>query len=162
MKKAIKVFILLILPFFVFTACLTAGKAGIPKIYNDGSEINAKIAGKKFRLTVAKTQEARAQGLSDRDKMPADGMIFLFDASQPLTFWMKNMRFPIDILWINGNKIVAITKNARPEPGVSDENLKRYFSGYYADTVIELNAGDCEKYNIKTGDAVVIPASERE
>ena len=156
MKKAAKIFILLILPFFAFAACSAAAKADVSKTYNDGSEINVKIAGKKFRLTTAKTQEARAQGLSDRDKMPADGMIFLFDTPQPLTFWMKNMRFPIDIIWINGNKIVAITKNARPEPEISDENLKRYFSGYYANTVIELNAGDCDKYKIKAGNVLEI------
>ncbi|MDR1695889.1 MAG: DUF192 domain-containing protein [Endomicrobium sp.] len=148
--------IVLIAPFLIFTACAANVSQTAKKAYADGSVIGVEIAGKKFNLAAAATAHAKAKGLSGRDKMPSDGMIFLFGEPQPLSFWMKDMRFPIDIIWINGGKIVSITENAVPEPGVKDEDLKRYFPGSSADTVIELNAGDCGKYKIKAGDTFAI------
>ncbi|MCL2485865.1 MAG: DUF192 domain-containing protein [Endomicrobia bacterium] len=156
MNKIAKLFIVLIMPFFIFASCSASNKyeyqTPSEKEYADGSEIKVKLSGREFLLTVSQSPQARIQGLSDRTEMPADGMIFFFETPQALSFWMKNMHFPIDIIWVNGNKVMSITKNAQPEPGISDEYLKRYFSDYYVNIVIELNAGDADKFKIKVGD----------
>ena len=63
---------------------------------------------------------------------------------------MKNMKFPIDILWINNDEIVHIQKNVPINP------LKSYRSNLLANYVLELNAGVCDKLNIKKHDKVKI------
>ncbi|MDD3293001.1 MAG: DUF192 domain-containing protein, partial [Candidatus Pacebacteria bacterium] len=66
-------------------------------------------------------------------------------------FWMKDMQFPIDILWVNGNKIVNISENV---PIYTNEEITRMNSVYPIDKVIELKAGTVSKYGIKINDEV--------
>lgn len=66
---------------------------------------------------IAETPAARAQGLSGKEKIGEDeGMLFVFPKAGRYGFWMKDMRFPIDIVWIGEDmRIVGITKNVSPE-----------------------------------------------
>jgi hypothetical protein len=84
-------------------------------------------------------------------------MLFLYNIKRPAVFWMKGMRFPLDIIWIADGKVVQIDKQAPHEPGVADPDLKRYISNEPVDAVLEVNAGFAEKNGIKVGDPVVIP-----
>ncbi|AKL97973.1 DUF192 domain-containing protein [Endomicrobium proavitum] len=122
----------------------------------DNSILEVKLAGANLKLFTVKSPEAKRKGLSGRDTIPNDGMIFFFDYPSPLAFWMKDMKFAIDIIWINADKVVSVTKNAQPQPGAKDDKLKIYSPAFYADTVIELSAGDADKYNIEAGSAFTI------
>ena len=103
-------------------------------------------------VELADTLEKHIQGLSDKEEL-IDGMLFLFDERQIRSFWMKNMHFPIDIIWIDDEKIVNISKNLPPE----GENPKKTYSSIYpVYYVLEVNAGFCEQNNISIGDRVKI------
>ena len=92
--------------------------------------------GRLFRLEVSDTAAERALGLGRRDALCPDcGMLFLFESPGEYGFWMKDMRFPIDIVWLSGDRVVHIERSV---PADSEET---YLPGTEADRVIELNAG---------------------
>ncbi|MEO5635148.1 MAG: DUF192 domain-containing protein [Candidatus Paceibacterota bacterium] len=109
------------------------------------------IGGQKLQVDIADTPVKREQGLSGRTGLKVnEGMLFDFPNSGIYSFWMKDMKFPIDIIWINEEgKIVYIKKNALPDsyPALfTPENNSKY--------VLEVVSGFCDKYNIKIGDRV--------
>jgi len=109
-----------------------------------------------FKVELAKTAKEQQMGLSGRDSLSQDqGMLFIFDHPDYYNFWMKNMKFPLDIIFINGSKIVSIVKNAKPpqSPNVNPPVLK---PEGLVDKVLEINGGLTDKYNIKKGDVVKI------
>ena len=101
---------------------------------------------------LASSPTEQAQGLSGRISLnPNAGMLFVFpDDRQPL-FWMKDMNFPLDIVWIKDNKIIKIDKNLPPE---GKRPAKTYTSGTPVNYVLEFNAGFCDQNNIKVGDEI--------
>jgi len=72
--------------------------------------------GRQVKAEIADTPEARAKGLMFRDSLPADkGMLFIFQQAAPHRFWMKNCKFPIDIIWMNDSKeIIYLSENTPP------------------------------------------------
>jgi uncharacterized membrane protein (UPF0127 family) len=121
------------------------------------SKSEVKINEITIPVEVAKTDVQRRKGLSNQDGLPeGEGMFFEFaqkDIKPP--FWMKDMRFAIDILWIDDNEIVQIDTNVQPpESGTADDSLILYIPNQPIDYVLELNAGFTDAHNIKTGDTV--------
>ena len=114
-----------------------------------------KIGGQVFKVEVANSMMSRAQGLSGREKLDEGaGMLFIFDGLGKYGFWMKDMKFAIDIVWISGNKIVGFQQNAQPEPTKTIFGLTTYYPPEEVDKVLELNAGAVAKYGFRIGDAV--------
>lgn len=114
--------------------------------------INEKV----FVVDVAKTNEQKAKGLSIYDKLPlGKGMIFIFKTPDYYAFWMKGMKFPIDIIYIKKNKIVDIYENIQP-PKTDNEQLPIIKPKETSDMVLEINANLSSKYNFKIGDFVKI------
>jgi uncharacterized membrane protein (UPF0127 family) len=108
-----------------------------------------------FNVEVASTVIEQTNGLSYRTSLaPNDGMLFLFGSSTVQNFWMKDMNFPLDMIWMSGNKVVGFAQNAEPEPGVALWSLKIYTSPDDTDKVLEVNAGMVAQYNIQVGDTV--------
>jgi len=107
-----------------------------------------------FKLEIAKAQQQKEIGLSKKKILEKNaGMLFLFERPAYYSFWMKNMKFPIDIIYIRNDRIVTIHKNVKP-PKNPNESLPIYNSKESADTVLEINAGLSEKYNFKEGNEV--------
>lgn len=114
----------------------------------------ATINNHTFKLEVAKTQKEKGVGLSTKSTLEQNvGMLFPFDKPGYYPFWMKNMKFPIDIIFIRNGRIVTIHKNIKP-PRNPNENPPIYNSKEPADIVLEINAGLSEKYKFKRGDIV--------
>jgi hypothetical protein len=115
--------------------------------------VRMKIGSDMFTLEVADTDPKRQYGLMHRDSMPSShGMIFVFPDEEPLGFWMKNTRLPLDIIYIDaGGKVVSIH---RMEP----YTLRSTRSDGPAKYAIELNAGRAAKAGVKPGDSLQIPA----
>ncbi len=111
-----------------------------------------KVAEQTFSVAVAKTDKEKQIGLSGKKSLPKNqGMLFVFDKPDFYSFWMKNMKFPIDIIYIHGDKVTTVIKNAKP---VQDGDLPIYQPREQSDKVLEINAGLSEKYGIKNGSEV--------
>ncbi len=79
-------------------------------------------------------------------------MLFVFDKPDIYSFWMKDMLFPIDMIWISEDgKVVYIERDARPESYPNS-----FIPDAPAKYVLEVNAGFSEKNNLKVGDKVEI------
>lgn len=148
LNKIIIVFIIILIA-FAAVIFFQFSKAGIPTS-------KATIGEHTFLVSVARTPEELQKGLSERNSLPKDqGMLFLFDQPGDQTFWMKGMKVPIDIIFINNDRIVSISKNAQPvEEG--NTNLPLYSSAQPSDKVLEINAGLSDEYGFKVGDQVKI------
>lgn len=106
--------------------------------------INLKICDEIFSVEVADTEYTRKIGLSKRESLGGkEGMLFLFDKSDIRYFWMKDMNFSIDIVWINGDKIVGTSENL--EPAIASEKPIIYSSPTAVDKVLEIRAGVLKK-----------------
>lgn len=123
--------------------------------FSASKKIKVTVGGAEFVASVADNVMSRTQGLSGRERLGADeALLFIFGSPSILEFWMKDMNFPIDIIWINEGRVVGFAENAQPEPGVALWNLKRYSSFEPADVVLEVNAGVVGEKGIKVGDEV--------
>ena len=110
-----------------------------------------------IEVEVAGTPAELAQGLSGRASLPpGTGMMFLFELGATPSFWMKAMRFPLDVVWIgDGCEVVDITLKAPfPPPGSDDSDLRRYTSAVQAAYMLEINAGETGRLGIAVGDSV--------
>ncbi len=124
--------------------------------YNRPNKPNAIIGNHLFNLEIAKTDKQKAVGLAKYDSIPQDfGMLFPFIKSGYYAFWMKNMKFPIDIIFIKSGKILKIFPNV-PAPVSSNSALPIYRPEEQSDTVLEINAGLSKRYGFKNGDTVII------
>lgn len=112
---------------------------------------NAQIGQQTYKLEVAQTEEARQKGLSERDKLEKNtGMFFDFKQNGNWRMWMVQMRFPIDIAWLDENyKIIKIKSNAQP-----GDYPEVYYASKPSRYVIEVNSGVFESLNVKVGDTV--------
>ena len=123
--------------------------------------IPTSIGGKSLdlRLEIADSPTERTQGLSDRPSLPDDsGMLFIFDEPGYYSFWMKNMLFPIDIIWLDENwRIVKIDENILPEtyPALLDPPSPVKY-------VLEINAGKARELELELGERISLPAATRE
>lgn len=114
------------------------------------------IGKQNFKAALATSSKDKQVGLSGKTSLPQDeGMLFTFDKPDFYAFWMKEMKFPIDIIFIKENKIVTIHPNVQP-PASKEENPPIYKPEEPADTVLEINAGLSQKNNFKKGDQVTI------
>lgn len=115
-----------------------------------------KINNQTFKVSVADEPNEWQRGLSGQDPLDEDaGMLFLFKTTDYHNFWMKDMKFPIDIIFIKGDTVVTVVKDAKP-PTSNNDTLPLYKPEQPVDRVFEINAGLSEKYNIKKGDKVEI------
>ncbi len=106
-----------------------------------------------FNLYVAKSSQDKEIGLSKYSNLPqSQGMLFPYGTPSYYSFWMKDMKFPIDIIFIANNRIVAIYQDVHPPK--ERQNLIIYRPEELSDMVLEINAGLSKKYNFKKGDSV--------
>src|SRR5688572_2372443 len=106
--------------------------------------------GLKVAVTVAANDATREKGLSGKEGLgPDEGMLFLFDRPNTYGFWMKDMKFPIDIIWINDGTVVDITTDATPP--VPGEELAVYYPRVPVDKVLEVQAGFARTHGLRTG-----------
>lgn len=107
----------------------------------------------KINIEVVDSGPKREKGLSGREKLQENqGMLFIFQDIGYHSFWMKEMNFSLDFIWIRNNKIVEITENVKPEDYQPPKTL---ISKTEVDSVLEVNSGFCKKNNIKIGDELV-------
>jgi uncharacterized protein len=102
-----------------------------------------------FKTRIAKTPEELTKGLSGTHTLREDqAMLFIFDRDGTWPMWMKDMQYPIDIIWLDKDKnVVHIVKNAPPE----SYPYESFESKEDARFVVELPAGTVDKKSITIG-----------
>ncbi len=122
-----------------------------------GAPPTAHVGGAAFEVEIAFTTDARTRGLSGRDGLPdGAGMLFVFDGGVASKFWMREMRFALDFVWIGDNcEVVDIHANVPPPPPDTPlGELPLYESETPARYNLEITAGEAAKRGIAIGDAV--------
>ncbi len=142
MKKGNCVFLIFLFPIF-FSLYL----------YADTAYRKVCIKNVCIQAEIADSQDKRQLGLMNRENLPDDkGMLFLFDKEGRYHFWMKDMMFPLDIIWISRDKtIVDINTDVLPCPEQPCEYLCPKIRAQY---VLEVNSGFAGKNQFKIGDRV--------
>ena len=106
---------------------------------------------------MASSHEERLVGLMFRGELSADGgMLFVYDYPQNVSFWMKNVFIPLDIIFLNESGTVINVEEADVEIDVPDEKLRSYCSASSVLWVVEINQGLCKLYGIGVGTNISI------
>lgn len=113
-----------------------------------------KFGNQELQVESVSSPEQITKGLGGRESIGSDGMLFVLPQREVAKFWMKDMRFELDFVWIDGNKVVGILPNIFPQPGLPDSRLNVYSSGIPVTHVLELPSGDTVKRGIVVGDKV--------
>jgi uncharacterized protein len=107
-------------------------------------------------VQIAKTPYHHTKGLSGRNSLGKyDGMLFVFTERSQIGIVMREMSFPIDIIWLDRGKVVDIAPNVQVED-VPEDDLTRYFPRVYANLVLELSAGWVEEHDLRIGDMLTV------
>ena len=113
------------------------------------------IGGQRFSVELADTTQKQTLGLMYRDNMPADhGMLFIFPNEAPRSFWMKNCRIPLDIMYFDKDLVMVSASMDTPPCRVSQ--CPSYPSKAPAMYVLELNAGTAARLGIDTGSQLTV------
>jgi uncharacterized membrane protein (UPF0127 family) len=113
-------------------------------------------SGHEFSLEVAADDVSRQRGYMGREKIgPREGMIFVFDADDLHSFWMKDCKVALDIVWLDANgRVVWEALNRAPCPATGDcPSIVPLAPARY---VVEFAAGTATAESLKPGDAVVV------
>lgn len=104
-------------------------------------------------VEIAADDEMRARGLMYRDHLdPGRGMLFVFPRDDVFSFWMKNTRIPLDMIWIDANRrVVGILANVPP---CRVEDCPSYGPGVIARYVLEVGGGESARRGLKIGDSL--------
>lgn len=115
-----------------------------------------KLGGQILTVELAKTPRAWQKGLSNRRELGSNrGMLFIFTESSRHSFWMKDMNFPLDIIWLKNGEIVDIAPQLPPaQAGEAQPTV--YWPRLSANAVLEVSAGFCEQNGVKIGDKVEV------
>lgn len=112
------------------------------------------IAGKPIKLEVARTVQEQSIGLMYRSSLPDDrGMLFPFNPPMTVSFWMKNVQIPLDMVFMRQGKVLFIAANVPP---CRSEPCPVYGPGVPIDNVIELRGGRAKELGIQIGDFITI------
>ena len=106
-----------------------------------------------FRVEVARHDADRIRGLSGRPFLaPGSGMLFIFDREDIHQIWMRDMRFPIDLIWMSGEQVVDVTERLPvPAAGASEADTPRFSPHQPALLVLEVPAGTVAALKIHSG-----------
>jgi len=140
----------------VFALILFVGLASNFKSFFQGEEFYVVIKEQKIYVKIADSPEEKKQGLSGRESLAEDrGMLFIYPEPGNYSFWMKEMKFNLDFVFINDQKVVDLKENIPfPKEGEEPQTIRAEAT---FDKVLEINQGIIEKLGIKVGDEVLIP-----
>ena len=124
---------------------------------------NVWVDGTYVYSQLAITPQQRDEGLGGVEYLPnGEGMFFIFEQSEQYIIWMKDMKIPIDIIWIDKGKIVDIAPEVKPPESaeIPDQALKQYIPRVAAHAVLEVPAGFAGANDWKIGDKVKLELIE--
>lgn len=128
----------------LMVAALIATIFAVVALQKNNTATMLTISGKQYQLEVAATDHEKSQGLGGRIGMARNhGMLFQYANQGVRCFWMKDMHFPLDIIWLNAqNQVIKIESN------VSPDTYPHPFCASPVQNVIELNAGEARSLHV--------------
>ena len=159
MKKIIPAFFLVVLSVICLSGCSKSDQSVTSKDSEQpqSSEIiQIKINDIPLSVEAAKSNESITKGLGERDAIGSDGMLFFMPERNVVNFWMHGMRFPLDFVWIDQNKIVGTISNVQAPVDPSSFELPSYSSEVPVTHVLELPAGKVAEMKLTTDMIVTI------
>ena len=115
-------------------------------------ELNAEIIINNcvFQAETAILPKELEKGLSQRDSLGnGQGMLFLFSSLRKPVFWMKGMKFPLDVLWLRENTIIETSENI---PLLTQGDVTTITPSQEINKVLEVKSGTVSECIIKAGD----------
>lgn len=124
--------------------------SGYAYFFNNNNKPVLLVNDKKINLEIANTEATREKGLSGRSSLPAKtGMLFIFPFDIPESFWNQEMKFPLDVVWIDKNQVVGVG-----ELPIDKGDNVTINSPTSVNLVLELPAGQAQKNDLKVGTKV--------
>jgi uncharacterized membrane protein (UPF0127 family) len=118
------------------------------------------VGDQQLTVEVADTSLLRTRGLSYRDGLePGTGMLFVFGEPRPLSFWMYEMRFCLDIIWIENGQIAGAAESVCPAADRHSTDIPTYASPSAVSYVLEVPAGWMDEHGFDVGTPVEIDPS---
>jgi uncharacterized membrane protein (UPF0127 family) len=115
--------------------------------------VSVRIGGEEFRVEVARTDAAKAQGLMHRRSLgPRQGMLFVHEADEHLSFWMKDTTIPLTLVFLSRDGRILQIAELKPL------SLKPITSEWAARYALELPQGTMDRLDVRVGDRVELPA----
>ena len=106
------------------------------------------IGSQKFSAEFVADLQAQAKGLSDRESLGKnEAMVFVFDKPDVRCFWMKDMKFALDIIWLNSRKQINAT-----EQNLQPSSYPTSYCHVDAQYVVEVDAGTVKRLNSQLGE----------
>lgn len=137
--------------FFLFVSLISFSSQSIFADTSTPHHAKLHINNQTLNVEVVSSDFDRMKGLGNRKELAKDtGMLFIFDSEDIHGIWMRDMQFPIDILWLDKNmQVIAMKEN------VSQWTYPlMFYPNKPAKYVLEINAGAAKRYDIKVGDVV--------
>ena len=129
----------------------------IPQVRMSGKSPAIDVNRISLEVELADTPEKQILGLSGRNELKdGTGMLFPYNPPQEVTFWMKDMLIPIDMVFIRDNTVVTLYEHVQPEPNIPQNQLKRYSSHQPIDYVLEVPAGWSQKNGVTIGSSTSV------
>lgn len=130
---------LLLLAVLLLSGCASAGNPWV------------EVGGKRYAVEIADDDAERARGLMFREQLAPDtGMLFIHDQQEPLAYWMKNTKIPLDILYFDNDRKL-VSKQVDVPPCTLGDMCPNYPSEVPARYVLELNAGEAARLKLQDG-----------
>ena len=143
-----KIFILIVVSMFL----LGSAAYLFPNAHLDTKAVT--VGTEELSLFVADEPHERVRGLMNVESLEdGDGMLFLFEKPQEVTFWNKNLLLSLDVIWVRGGVVIGID-SLFPE---SAAGIQYIYSKGVIDSVIEVPQGWGEQKGITVGDGVSFP-----
>lgn len=141
------------MPFRGLAKCCLAALIGLSGTACMAQEPHVRLKGERFTVEVADADGEQVLGLMFRDRMPRNhGMLFIFPGEAMRSFWMKNTRIPLDIIYFDENlRLVNVVHGARP---CNTQRCPDYPSTGPAKYVLELNQGLAVELDLQAGDVL--------
>lgn len=164
LKKGLLFFLLLLFPVF-----LVVGWRGWQRVQQptpaistpstindlqvaDRSKITVSVGNKPLTIEVVNTLASITLGLSGRESIGSDGMLFVLPQQTIPTFWMKEMKFALDMVWIQDGKVVEVTANVHaPDHSIPLNELPLYSPKQPVEMVLEVPAGKASEWGLVPG-----------
>jgi len=108
-----------------------------------------KLGDNRYLVVIARSPQARTQGLSDRTDIGAQGMLFIQPQTARHIFWMNRMKMPLDFIWLKDDQVVDLHQNV-PTP-VELGEIARVQPGEPANYVLEVPSGFIEREQVEIG-----------